>query len=352
MPPRIAYWTSAFEPEMEAIAAEVALLRRQFPGSVAWGLTHRHRLLLSWRRGYGLSPRLHLLFRAATRLLEPFFQLNHVFGSPGDWFYLEGSRRRPIVLTVATWTLPVEPALLRRVECFVVEHPGGRDLLKQAGIDPGRVRLIFPPVDLERFTPSPPPAGPFTVLFASSPDKAEWLEGRGVPQLLEAARLRPHMRFRLLWRPWGDSAPRVRQWIAERGLRNVELVTGCFPDMAVHYRQVHVTATPFTDLSRSKPAPNSLIESLACGRPVLVTETVGLAEVVREAAAGEVSEPTGPGLAEALDRLEADWISYSTRARRLAERYFGVGAFLRGYRRLYAEVLGAGRVSSRCQPAG
>lgn len=107
MSPRIAYWTSSFRPEMEAIAAEVALLRRHFPGSVAWGLSHRHWVRLSWRRGYCLHPRLHLLFRAATRLLEPAFQLNHIVGSLGDWFYLVGRKRRPTVLTLAALTAQI-----------------------------------------------------------------------------------------------------------------------------------------------------------------------------------------------------------------------------------------------------
>src|SRR4051812_44271899 len=108
---------------MEAVAAEVATLRRHFPSSVAWGLSHRHWVLLSRRRGYCLHPRLHLLFRAATRLLEPAFQLNHIFGSLGDWFFLRGVRRRPTVLTVATWNAPVHDSLLQRVDHFVVETP-------------------------------------------------------------------------------------------------------------------------------------------------------------------------------------------------------------------------------------
>jgi glycosyltransferase involved in cell wall biosynthesis len=160
-----------------------------------------------------------------------------------------------------------------------------------------------------------------------------------VPQLLDAAAARPHMRFRLLWRPWGDSLDRVRRWVAERGLRNVELRVGCWPDMAGHYRGAHVTVAPFTDPERCKPVPNSLIESLACGRPVLLTERTGLAAVVREAQAGLVCPPTGEGLAERLDRLRADWGRYARNARRLAERRFGVEKFVAGYRRLYAEVL-------------
>src|SRR5262245_21318129 len=135
MSPRIAYWTSAFEPHMEAIASEVALLRRQFRGSVAWGLSPRYWARFSWRRGYCLHPRLHLVFRLATRLLEPAFQLNHVCGSLGDSFYLVGVRRRPTVLTVAAGDPPVANSLLERVERFVVEYPGGRVQLERLGIE-------------------------------------------------------------------------------------------------------------------------------------------------------------------------------------------------------------------------
>jgi glycosyltransferase involved in cell wall biosynthesis len=337
--PRVAYWTSAFEPGIEAIANEVALLRQRFPSSVAWGLSHRHWVLLSWRRGFCLNPRLHLLFRAAARMLEPVFQLNHIFGSLGDWFYLQGKRRRPTVLTMTSLTPAVERPLLERVDRFVVEYPAGREHLERLGIGTGRIRLIFPAVNLKVFCPAEAPAGPFTVLFASSPDDESWLEARGVPLLLEAAAYRPDMRFRLLWRPWGSGLARVRRWIEERGLRNVELLVGYWKDMARQYNAAHVTVAPFTDMERSKVAPNSLVESLACGRPVLVTEPVGLADLVREAGVGVVSPASGAALAERLDELQAEWPRYSQPARRLAERWFGADQFLRDYHRLYSELL-------------
>ncbi|TXT35777.1 MAG: hypothetical protein FD138_1225 [Planctomycetota bacterium] len=165
MSPRVAFWTSAFEADMEAISSEVALLLRRFPESVRWGLSHRHWALLN-RQGFCLHPKLHLLFRAATRLLEPLFEINHVFGSVGDWFYLQGQRRRPTVLTTAAASPPVDRELLDRVDRFVVEHPAGRDDLRALGIGEGRIRLVMPPVDLQRFVPTNKPSDPFTVLFA------------------------------------------------------------------------------------------------------------------------------------------------------------------------------------------
>jgi glycosyltransferase involved in cell wall biosynthesis len=347
MSPRIAYWTSAFEPHMEAIAFEVAVLRRHFPDGIAWGLTTRHWARVS-RQELSFHPRLHLVFRLLVRLLEPAFQLNHVFGSVGDWFYLQGVRRRPTVLTVAASAQPVQPSLLERVDRFVVEYPGGRDYLHSLGIAPEKVRLIFPPVDLVRFAYTPPPPDPFTVLFASSPDTESGLQDRGIPQLLDAAALRSQYRFRLLWRPWGDRGERVRQWIAERELRNVELVIGACGDMAQQYRQAHVTIAPFTTQATTKPVPNSLIESLASGRPVVATDLIGLSEVIERGSAGRICLPTGQGIVEQLDRLQREWHHYSTKARQLAEQHFGMNQFVEGYGRLYEEVL---RTAAR-QPRG
>jgi glycosyltransferase involved in cell wall biosynthesis len=336
---------------MEAISAEVATLRKHFPASVAWGLSHRRWALVAPRRGvYCLNPKLHLLFRGATRLLEPIFDLNHVFGSLGDWFYLQGMKRRPTVVTAAAHEQPVALDLLERVDRFVVEFESARERLLHEGIHPDRIRMVFPPVDLTRFLPTNPPDGPFTVLFASSPERANWFEARGIPLLLDAAALRPGMRFRLLWRPWGDSLPAIRGMLRERGLRNVEVRVGQFKDMSLQYRQAHATVAPFLRLEQCKPMPNSLVESLACGRPVLLTPEVGLAGMIRGSSGGVVVPPAGVAIAEGLDRLQADWQAHSLAAREFAERWFSLEQFLKGYQRTYSEVL-SGRSKSRVNVA-
>jgi glycosyltransferase involved in cell wall biosynthesis len=233
---------------------------------------------------------------------------------------------------------PVQPALLARVDRFVVEFPAGRGQLERQGIDRQRIRLIFPPVNLQQFVPAPAPEEPFTVLFASSPDVASWLEARGIPQMLDAAALRPQLRFRLIWRRWGDSLPRVQQWLAQRQLPNVEVVVGRFPNMARQYQAAHATVALFTDMDKCKPMPNSLLESLACGRPVVTTAEVGLADMVRDEQAGKICAPTGEALAESLDALQADWQAASRRARQLAERWFAEANFLHHYQQLYQEL--------------
>jgi glycosyltransferase involved in cell wall biosynthesis len=220
-----------------------------------------------------------------------------------------------------------------------VEWPDAKKELEAQGIEADRIDLVLPPVNLRRFQVVPPPAGPFTVLFASSPEEADWLAARGVDLLLDAAALRPQMRFKLVWRPWGNSLPQLQRWIAERELTNVEVAVGRFPNMEMQYQSAHVTIAPFTSIDRCKPAPNSLVESLAAGRPVVATECVGLSSVVESAGAGVRCQTSSESIAESLDRIEAQWQQYSACARQLAEDRFSESTFLASYERIYARLL-------------
>ncbi len=323
---------------MEAVASEVACLRRSFPGSAAWGVDPARWLRLSWRPGIGVHPRLQLAFRAITSVLQCAFDVNHIFGGIGDWFHLKAVRKKPTVLTLAVHSMACDRKLLEKVDEFVVEWPQARQDLEQLGIPRNRIQLVFPPVDVRRFQPSARPGGPFTALFASSPDDAEWLNARGVPLILEAAALRPDMQFRLLWRPWGNSLSKVQGWITERGLSNVALEVGRVAQMSCEYQRAHVTLAPFTQIERCKPSPNSVIESLASGRPVVVTPVVGLSELISESGSGVTCAPNAASLADALDRVERDWTRCSMRARDVAERFFGLELFVSSYQRLYQSL--------------
>lgn len=339
MTPSVAYWTSALFPEMEAIAGEVALLRRHFRPSVAWGVSPARWLQLSWRRGFGVHPRMHLAFRAATWILQRAFRVNHLVGGLGDWFHLKAARKRPTVLTVAVDSAPSELRLLDRVDRFVVEWPAARDRLNALGIGRERIELVFPPVDLDRFSPNGDPDGQPIVLFASSPDRPDWLEARGVPLLLQAAERLPGVRFRLLWRPWGAAFEHVQRQIQQRGLNNVRLHRERVTDMSAEYRRAHLTIAPFTDISRCKAVPNSLVESLACGVPVVLTDGVGLADTVRTERCGCVASPTAESLTAAIERVLSERETLGISARRTAERWFSSAKFIDDYRRVYAQVL-------------
>lgn len=340
MSPRVAYWTNSFEPAMEAVASEVASLRRAFPGSAAWGVSPRDTRLIGFKNGLSFHPRAGLAFRAVTAVLQWRFDLNHVFGSLADWHHLRAIWKRPTVMTVCLGGEATSPCL-DRVDRFAVEWPAAKEQLLARGVEPQRVSVVFPPVDLERFRPVPALESPFTVLFASSPDRAAWLADRGMWLLLDAAALCPEMQFRLVWRPWGDSLPAVKQEIARRELSNVEIVCERVADMSRHYATSHVVAAPFLDQSRCKPVPNSVLEGLACARPAVVTREVGVADLILGGRAGLVCENRAASLADCLRQARQQWTSLSKNARALAESKFAAQHFVNTYRKIYARIAGS-----------
>jgi len=338
MSPRIAYWVSSFAADMEAVASEAALLSRAFPGSIRWGVSPHPGLRFSARAGFAFSPRWSPVFRVLAGALQWRYDVNHIFGGLGDWYHLRTVAKHPVVLTVAVSAGTVHEELLSKVDRFVIEWPGGDQELVALGIDADRIEVILPPVDLAAFAPRPRPPAPFTVLFASSPDRADWLEARGVHLVIEAARLRRRVRFILAWRPWGDALSRVRAMIRAAGVSNVDLRVGQIADMAGLYGQVHATLFCMTERSTCKPAPNSVVESLACGRPVLITPLVGFSDLVRDRGAGVVVAPEGEAVAEGLDTLESGWERYAKAARALAVKVFDARNFVSRYRSLYERL--------------
>jgi glycosyltransferase involved in cell wall biosynthesis len=242
-------------------------------------------------------------------------------------------------MTLAVHTSLFDKNLLKKVDRFVVEWEGARRQLIDFGVRPDRIDLIMPPVDTRRFKPAPAPSGPFKVLFVSSPDRKEWLFGRGVDLLIETAALCPDMQFWLVWRPWGDSAAQVREWIDRRKLRNVELTVKRVVDMSHIYSQAHVTVAPFRDLEKCKPAPNSIAESLACGRPVVVSNQVGFAQMISGDGGGLVSSDDPRDLAEKLQQIRTGWANFAANARALAENKLDVARFIGAYRQVYKAVL-------------
>ena len=147
------------------------------------------------------------------------------------------------------------------------------------------------------------------------------------------------MQFVLQWRPWGNSLPVVQRWIEDRGLSNVSVETDRVDNMAAVYQKAHATVFCVVDPRMCKPVPNSIAESMACGRPVVVTNRTGLAELVIEHRAGFVIEPDAEALAVSLDELADNLQSYGTRARSAAESAFDQSEFVRAYRQIYNEMV-------------
>jgi len=80
------------------------------------------------------------------------------------------------------------------------------------------------------------------------------------------------------------------------------------------------------------------MEGLACGRPALVSEGCGIADIIRSRSAGAVAARTVAHLSEALDTLQADYRRMALNARAAAEDLFDADRTRQRYASLYARL--------------
>ena len=333
---KIAFWTTAsLEPRYEAVSQEVLSLCQAFPRSWIFA-TNPHCIvrLLPRTRCVGLHPSFYPVMRAIVPLVERAFHLSHVYGDMTPWLFHKTLRRRPIVHTVTQDCPTPAVEFLKRASAVVLQTRATYDRVLTLGIEPGRVHLRFPSVDLDAFTPATGTAPSVTsprILFATAPRTAEEMLGRGVFLLLDAAAAFPELHFRLLYRTWSSgysSLQPTRQGIAERALGNVELTDGVVSNMAAVYRSYDFTVIPYTTPAGGKECPNSALESLACGVPALVSSACTFSRFVLENRCGCVFEPTPRGLRSAVDEGLRNWKAFSCAARAAAIEHFDAAKLL------------------------
>jgi glycosyltransferase involved in cell wall biosynthesis len=350
MPQGVSYWTGRWEAHDEAISTVVAVLRDALAPSapVVSSVMGQE---LSWRVTNGvvrLSGRYSLALRALAAIQERRFALTHVVFGMNASHLLRALGRRPILFTVVTPGNVLPRALLGKVTMFVAETAALASELRANGVAIERIRVIPPGVDLNRFRPVARPVRPFTVLCANSPTSAHDLSARGIPLLIEAARLCPDVNFTILWRTSGDRAALERAIAALNPPSNVLNLRDDVRDMSRMYQQADAVAM-LTAAGHGTSCPSSVVEALASGCPVVVSKSCALADVVGRAGAGLAVVREPHAIAHALNTLQAEHAARAAAARALAVECFDVDRFVSSYRRLYEELGVGARIAARAR---
>jgi glycosyltransferase involved in cell wall biosynthesis len=323
-------------PGTDAVVQEVELLSTRFGGVVSW-------LRPSWR-ARARYPRLLLGLHhlGVIRERDRQVKLHHVYAPelyllPLLWFL-----KRPIVYTVTAGVGPrrrMPPtSFLRRLRAIVVPSRTDLDALTRRGL--GNVHWIRPGVDLIRFIDAPAASGPeFVLLSGSAPWTHEQLRSKGVDTLLETAREMRDVRLVFLWRGvlLAELVTRVKRLgVSER----VEILRD-WVDVSQVLARVHAAVVLAGRPGLVRAYPQSLLEALATGRPVLVSDGNPMAEHVRETGCGRVVPGLQPtDLIAAIQQVRQNYEAYRLRARRVAERDFSLEELLTAHRHLYHAITG------------
>jgi glycosyltransferase involved in cell wall biosynthesis len=264
---------------------------------------------------------------------------------------LPALRRRPLLLTCPSGeVLPNE--VLRRARTTVVLSRRTQRMLLERGLK--EVHLIPPGVDLRRFHPEPQEAAAAmlgleprpSLLYAGHHDRGGGLDAA----LLVAGRLRKRISdLRLLvamrLRPGEDPAQRGRDMRAraeEAGIGGEALVElGAIANIRAAILASSAVLFQPSVLGMKMELPMTLLEALACGRPVVISPLAPLDELVDSSPAVTVGDPEEEPVIDHLERLIGDsqyFTSCSEAARELAEDRYSADTMVSRYADLYERI--------------
>jgi glycosyltransferase involved in cell wall biosynthesis len=299
----------------------VPWLRRSFAAWRALRRLHRERPfdLVVFPDGYGEG------FRYSFSPLAPFAVR---LGGPAS--------------VVQRWDGRSVPPARARMERWMERRPAARAALLQSAtrrfaetmvrewdLDPARIRIIRNPLDLARFHPIEGSARPAKrVLFVGHLQRLKGLETLAAAIPSVAAR-HPDVEFQLVGNDTRSAPDRgsMRRFI-EAGLAAREALahvrfTDSVPQSAL-VPMYHACAV-FVLPSLNDVYPNAVLEAMGCGRPCVVSDAVGNAELVAEGDAGRVvpagdAEALAAAIGELLSLPESQREEIGRRGRRAVER--------------------------------
>ncbi len=192
--------------------------------------------------------------------------------------------------------LALDQAAARTARCVVVNSElAGRDLVAHYGVEPGRLRLIRNGVDLARFRPTVGGErwcpGPAVVLVGHGWNR------KGVSVALEVLARLPAVQLFLVGRERHPG--RFLRQAAALGVEDRLHVLGAVDALEELLPTFDAMLLP----TRYDPSANACLEALACGVPVVTTNSNGASEVLPDPAWGACAPDAVEALAETLDRV-------------------------------------------------
>lgn len=316
----------------EAIAQEIALLQRAFGGETL----HVNPNAALPRP---LIPRLGFGWHCLPKLLRmgQSVELYHFFNPDPFPYPFLLALRKPVVYTI-TAGVEKEPNLAFFRRMAVVTVPDERTLAQLQAWGLTNVALQRPGINTQRFTHTPQtllPNQPLHLLVASAPWTLAQFKTKGFDALLAAAQQMPNLHITLLWR--GLLLDEIRQRVTQLGLEARVTIIDKTIDVNTALADVHATAIFATASGIIKSYPHSLLDSLAAGKPVLLSNTIPMADYVTHEQCGVTVDAITPeAILAALTQLRANYATYSHNAQTVGQRDFTEEAARQATAKIYA----------------
>jgi glycosyltransferase involved in cell wall biosynthesis len=329
----VLYLLTSREPALagtDAVFQDVAHLAARFGGEI---------VNLHPGRQFARFPRALFGFEKLARLraAERRHDLTHVHAAGVYDFPVLRWLRNPMVYTVAAGIATdvdfKHVARLKERAHVVVSNERDAERLRERGLIPAAI--INPGIEASRFHHSVLPLDEaFTLVMASAPWNTGQFETKGVDALLDAAVQLTDLRLILLWR--GRHCDALLERVRARRIGDRVEVVNRQVAVAGYLARSHAAAVLAKRADVVKAYPHSLLEALAAGKPILVSEAVPMADFVRGTQCGVVvPEVACEQVVVAIQRLRSQYAALARNVMALPPATFSLETMLEGHRRLY-----------------
>ena len=231
---------------------------------------------------------------------------------------------------------PLSRVLLNKVCKFVVVSDRDREKMAQAGFES---EVILPGIDIDRFSNNPLHGrDKFVLLAGSAPWNEEQFATKGVDVLLQAAVALPWLRLVFLWR--GKLSQEMQERVQQYGLSERVQVVDKPVDVNGVLATVHAGIVLAEKSKLVKAYPHSLLESLAAGKPVMISTCLAMSHYVAEKKCGvNVESMQLVDVTDKINYLRDGYQFFVAQANSLNLDVFTKKSMISSYLKVYQQVL-------------
>jgi glycosyltransferase involved in cell wall biosynthesis len=321
-------------PECDAVVQEIETLRKHFGGNLVYLNPNRHLPVRLPRMLFGL----HQLGQLRSR--EASVHLHHLFNPDLFPFPILRGFRRPVVYSLTGGVTDRRPNMtfFASLAAITVADERSLERLRSWGLD--NIVLVRPGIDTSRFACFPLPLrSEVKLMVGSAPWTLAQFRLKGFEALLSVAQRFPRLHLVFLWR--GILADELERRVRRMNLEGRVEILNRKVDVNEVLAGVHASITLATDPAIIRPYPHSLMESLAAGKPVVVSRCIPMADYVEQTGCGKVVEGADPNsLLATIEALADKYDSLQRAAQQVGQGDFTQQAMIASFGKVYERTLG------------
>lgn len=319
-------------PEAEALSQEIAALRTVFNGELIYLNPNQSSPIYLPRLAFGW----HKLRQ--VRRMEMAYNLHHFFNPDPFPYPVLLAFDKPVIYSLSSGVGGKRPFLpyFSRLAAVTVYDERSYKKLCDWGLT--NVHLVQSGIDVSKFGQTAVSlTNKIRLMVASAPWTKAQFQSKGVDALLTAVQQLPQLHLTFLWR--GVLYEEMMERVVQADVSDRVQVINEQVDVNKILADVHGTINLASDGAVIKAFPHSLLDSLAAGKPVLVSNAIAMSDYVKKHRCGVVvDEVSAAGVITAVNEFVARYEGVRETAVTVGQRDFSQEKMVESFRQVYETV--------------